>query len=176
MSITLASGQRSSFPQPIQTAVMEAKPPAVARPREAPVPEGAPHPNNVHYASPSTAASAVRARLDDYLKSFAGPYFIDGLSVAAPSQFRMVGGFNDDNAGIVLLRGAAHAIPNSPRLRELLAICAQAHLPHPGHCLMGCPTAQELVRATQALIAPAPRPAPCVARNSGRRLKRLVCR
>lgn len=82
----------------------------------------------------------VRARLDAFRSTFAGPYVIDGKTVTARPMFRMNGGFNDEQT--------------KSRSAELAAICARAHLPPSAafNCSMGRPTPEQLVKVTQALI------------------------
>ncbi len=127
-------------------------PRAATRTREAPAATTSPTAALVHYTYTDKSEAAVRARLERYRDGYSGPYFVAGARVVAPAQFRMVGGFNDANAGCVVVHGAPHADPKNARLRELLEVCSRAHLPYPGRCLMGCPEGHELARVTQALI------------------------
>lgn len=82
----------------------------------------------------------IRARLDAFRSTFAGPYVVDGKTVQARPMFRMNGGFNDKQM--------------ASRYGELQAICARAHLPPAAafNCSMGRPTPEQLVKVTQALI------------------------
>jgi len=107
---------------------------------------------NMATASDTARTALVQSRLDAFRDRFSGPYLVAGQSVKASCQFRMVGGYNDSKAGVS--RQGDHTLidTKNPQLRELFTICARAHAPFPQHCLMGCPTASEIVKVTQALI------------------------
>ncbi len=107
---------------------------------------------NMVTASVQAHDAQVRSRLDAFRDAYSGPYMVAGQSIKAPCQFRMMGGYNDANAGLSRKQGPAVLDTKNPRVRELFAICARAHAPFPMHCLLGCPTAHEIVAVTQALI------------------------
>jgi hypothetical protein len=101
--------------------------------------------------APSPTAQA-QAKLDAYRATFAGPYVVGTERVTVASQFRMAGGYNDRTAGYVVVDKKGTIDRTQPQVKELMAICRAAHAPDPQLALMGCASARDLVKVTQALI------------------------
>lgn len=76
----------------------------------------------------------VAAKLDDVRDAFSGPYRAEGQSILVRPQFRMTGGYNDDNA-------KAHT-------SELRALSSA----HYYRASKGCSTPTDVTKMTQALI------------------------
>lgn len=103
-------------------------------------------------SSSSPALTPEQVRLDAYREAYAGPYQVSGASVRAEPQFRMSGGHNDAAAGVKHTGNGPTIDRAVPTVKELLAACRKAGAPDPTHCLLGAPSAHDLVRVTQALI------------------------
>ena len=96
--------------------------------------------------------AVAQGKLDAYRATFAGPYVVGGERVMAPAMFRMGGGVNDEAAGYQNVGHGGAIDRTNEQVKALIAICKGARAPDPGNCLMGCPSAHELVQVTQALI------------------------
>ena len=103
-------------------------------------------------AAAPPAPSAGQRLLDAHAAAYSGPYRLDGQSVTASAQFRMVGGFNDRQAGCHIVNGAGDINADKPQVRQLKAICDRAHAPDPTSCLLGVASPRVLVKVTQALV------------------------
>lgn len=93
-------------------------------------------------AAKASGGGALQDKVDAYLSSARQKYFVDGRTVEAAPQFRMVGGKNQDNAakGLAALAGK---MGNKP---------GEIPLPVVGRVLAGRGSPQEVGRVTQALI------------------------
>ena len=98
-----------------------------------------PDPPATALIAPKSQEQQLRARLDQAFHDAGGPYRAEGLTIEVPSQFRMMGGYNDDAAKI-------HWV-------DLDAARAHARLgPGPTIARFGRSTLPELRQMTQALI------------------------
>lgn len=122
------------------------------------------HVAHVMTASPETLrAERVGAALDKTRDASSGPYRVDGQMVIARPQFRISGGSYERSHGTFKVNAAGTDFAIAPQGKhfmdaltakghQLVNILARAGERNPGAAMLGYPSPEQLVRATQALI------------------------